>query len=296
MDTLIFDIEFVPKSRTTRDGSDFKLLRSLDRKRFENMDRRCKELGLFKKPESYLIFDVDMRFKFANNISKGVDLLNAFSYDYEMVFETFRIRHMNDNPYFTVTNAPFHSSRINHGIIVPMSWMEKALQSDIGERVKTIMQQNDKVLGFISEHDFPSEVIKTYTYKSAQNYRALDDFRDAKNQFTQLASNLAALDFLKFKNSILWIKGNMVFTCDDLQSHSVRDDFCFKFGSKVFSHGTYRFREPPSKKLVVGIRDILTKGSQEEILHMVDGLFGKHRLKMISCLEKIGNKELGMTR
>lgn len=59
MDTLIFDIEFVPKSRTTRDGSDFKLLRSLDRKRFENMDRRCKELGLFKKPESYLIFDVE---------------------------------------------------------------------------------------------------------------------------------------------------------------------------------------------------------------------------------------------
>lgn len=269
---------------------DWNLLDSTTNRCFREFSYACKEIGLFKKEEPYLIFgDCSERYLFS-----GYELTEPISNVDNLI-----IRHLFNNypdqaqiyradsqPYLNVY-MPIHDECYT---MVPMSWMEKALQSDVKDNIQEIMLRDDEVRDAVRKA-VPSLVDKKEALTAMEDFaiwEAGSSYYNAKNKTSmdELSQALASFDFLKFKEDV-----------DDKLSSDKREDVLFyDLAADVFfdkyNTGKYRLSGKPDEKLVEGIEYVLCKNNPREIKKMVDGLFGKNRVNTIHELKMIGSKDL----
>lgn len=127
------------------------------------------EYGLLKKAEPYLIIGSHMGWRnlsgytLTENVEIGEDILDSLhgSYDY-----TAEISREDDKPYLNATVWTHDAPTGESYVIIPMSWVEKALKSDIGDKIKKIALSDYDVFDALGESlgleddDEVEEVIK----------------------------------------------------------------------------------------------------------------------------------------
>lgn len=120
----------------------------------ESLNTGLEEYGLLKYPESYLIIGSHMGWRnlsgytLTDEISDGEELLASLHGRYEY---TAVIEREDNKPYLRAIvwthDAPMGESYT----IIPLSWIEKALKSDIGDKIQKIAHADDEVRDAIRE-------------------------------------------------------------------------------------------------------------------------------------------------
>jgi len=247
------------------------------------------QYGLLKDSEDYLFLGSNMGWQSLSgyklaNVSEPDDIIDALHGNYDF---TAKIYHETDKPYLEASVSS-HDAPMGEGYtIVPMQWMEKALKSDIGEKIQHVMLLDEDVCDAVREA-VPALTKGKEAITAIEDfvlYEAYGPFNNNKDKKHELATELASFDFLKFKDHV-----------NPNKEYYVIAEEAFYDGNEPYDYdhydiGKYRLPGTPDEQLVKGIEATLEKGSAEDIKKMVDGLFSKNRANTIHELKTM-NKEL----
>lgn len=121
---------------------------------YEALNTGLEEYGLLKYPEPYLIIGSHMGwrnltgYKLTDSIEDGEDIVSSLHGRYEYTAE---ISREDDKPYLNATVWTHDAPTGESYVIIPMSWVEKALKSDIGDKIKKISLSDSDVFDAIGE-------------------------------------------------------------------------------------------------------------------------------------------------
>lgn len=277
--------------------------------KFKNQNESLKERGLFQdgNNEEMLLLRYLYNFETGEHWAEDSSIEEVSDlYDLEKNFvPNGRDNHglplveMDENmekPYlqFHTTDEKFYA--------VPMQWMEKALQSDIGDDIRVDMLR-DKDVRLAVRKAVPSltkgkeaitalkDFVQREVFAKDDLFTKEDKVNDAR--IKELAGDIASFDFLKFKGYVekeicenpekeLWTFAAEAFNGFDVGNDSHEDEH--------YDIGKYRLPGKPDENLVNGINNVFH--TKEDFSEMVDGLFGKNRVNTIHELKMIGSKDL----
>jgi len=257
----------------------------------EDFEKDMKSYGLLEHAgDEYLFFSSDhgsaitsYNYKLAK-INNAADIINSAAEEGKGI----RIKRTGDNPYFEVeasdkSSLQYHvyaakDQTAENYTIVPMQWIEKAMKSDIGKDIETLIRKDAK----IAEAALRLEMLPNEALYAIESCVLSEAFDKNEEDLHELASRIGRFDFLKFRETItteekLDAAVNAAYEAL-LPNHDAGDE--------------YLLRTPEDKKLTDGIADTLKNGKAKEIYQMVSNLFSENRINEVSQLKSPKNKEL----
>lgn len=262
---------------------------------YELLNSDLHEEGLLQHPEPYLIFGGNMGwrhlsgYKLTDDISKGEDLVSNLHGDYDYTVE---VSKEDDKPYLEATvwthDAPMGESYT----IIPMSWMEKALKTDIEENIKMAAFANNDVRDAIRE-GVPALVkgkealiaIKDFVMHEAywanqtwrwDSYTYRKDTERQKEKMAKLSHELASFNFAEFKKDIEEenIRLNYDAPFEDYAWYAFTNNGN-ENSDKPYDTGKYHIPGKRNSELEEKITEILVKNNPADIEKMISNLFAK---------------------
>lgn len=262
---------------------------------YELLNADLYEEGLLQHPEPYLILGRDMGwrhlsgFKLTDDISNGKDIVDNLHENYEYTAE---ISREDDKPYLEATVWTHDAPTGESYTIIPMSWMEKALKTDIEENIKMAAFANNDVQDAIREA-VPALVkgkealiaIEDFVMHEAywanqtwgwDNYTYRKDTEKQKEEMAKLSHELASFNFAEFKKDIE--EENIQLDYDA----ALEDYAWYAFTNngngnpdKPYDTGKYHIPGKKNSEMEEKITEILVKNNPADIEKMINNLFAK---------------------
>jgi len=200
-----------------------------------------------------------------------------------------RIMRTGDKPYLTVDvydkpkvrDTRERLTKSYH--VVPMKWLEKALESDIGKDIKTIMAMDS-----LTEAAVYKEVPELlegkealYALRNYVKYEAVE-FPEKNHE---VASRLGRLNFLKLRETAENQDVNRA-------AYFVHEALFPEPGEEA----AYLLPTPEDKKLIAGIEKVLNGKDVMQIRDMVENLFSKNRVNEVAALRTLGTKDKSLAK
>lgn len=276
-------------------ASDIDMQHGFDDDIIIDMDFACVDMGLLKKDEPYLILGSGMGwrslsgYKITDNIFSAKDIIDNLHGDYDFRARVYR---EDDKPYLNATVYSHDAPMGESYTIIPMQWMEKALESDVGKNIKAIMLQDVEV------RDAVRDAVPSLT-EGKEAITALEDFviseaieaQDTLLDIKELSRELASFNFLIFKEDV--DNDELSNKYGETSYYDLAANAFFNGGDySHFDAGDYRLDGKPDEKLIQGIENVLREKNPEKIKKMVDGLFGKDRVNTVHALKTLVSKEM----